>query len=125
MRSVRGAMRALLAALANQTGGNLYVDEAMVLADDAEGVSVERANEENLRRGATIGATLADWTRATVIWPEQVALADGTRRRLSQTDAAVADRSRHGGRRLDRSRSSTLAIAVQIARRRWRCHRFA
>ena len=63
---------ALLAAIANQTGGNLYVDEAMVLADDAAGVSVERANEENLRRGARVGETLADWTPATVVWPEQV-----------------------------------------------------
>ena len=65
---------ALLAAIANQTGGNLYVDESMVLADDAAGVSVERANEENLRRGAKIGEKLADWTRATVIWPDQVSL---------------------------------------------------
>ncbi len=63
---------ALLAALANQTGGNLYVDEEMALADDAEGVTVERANQENLRRGARIGETLANWTQATVIWPGQV-----------------------------------------------------
>jgi hypothetical protein len=65
---------ALLAAIANQTGGNLYVDEPMELADDATGVSVDRANEENLRRGAKIGEQLADWTRATVIWPQQVTL---------------------------------------------------
>ena len=65
---------ALLAAIANQTGGNLYVDEAMELADDAEGVSVERANEENLRRGTRIGEMLADWTRTTVIWPEKLTL---------------------------------------------------
>ncbi len=65
---------ALLAAIANQTGGNLYVDEAMVLADDAAGVSVERANDENLRRGAKIGAVLADWTQATVFWPIKTTL---------------------------------------------------
>ena len=65
---------ALLAAIANQTGGNLYVDEAMALADDAAGISVDRANQENLRRGARVGETLADWTRATVIWPDQVKL---------------------------------------------------
>jgi hypothetical protein len=65
---------ALLAAVANQTGGNLYVDETMALADDAAGVSVERANQENLRRGARIGETLADWTRATVVWPSEVKL---------------------------------------------------
>ncbi len=63
----------LLAALANHTGGNLYVDEPMVWADDAEGVSEERAREENLRRGAAVGASIADWTRAAVLWPAQVA----------------------------------------------------
>lgn len=65
---------ALLAAIANQTGGNLFVDEPMVLADDAAGVSVERANDENRRRGAKIGEQLAEWTRATVSWPQQVSL---------------------------------------------------
>jgi von Willebrand factor type A domain len=62
----------LLAALANHTGGNLYVDEAMVWADDAHNVSENRAREENLRRGAGIGAILADWTRAAVLWPIEV-----------------------------------------------------
>jgi von Willebrand factor type A domain len=65
---------ALLAAIANQTGGNLYVDEAMVLADDEAGVDSERASDENLRRGAKIGAMLADWTRATVFWPVSATL---------------------------------------------------
>ncbi len=65
---------ALLAAIANQTGGNLYVDEPMALADDAAGISVDRANAENLRRGAKIGQQLADWTRVAVIWPQQVSL---------------------------------------------------
>ena len=64
----------MLAAIANQTGGNLYVDQGMALADDAAGVSLERANAENLRRGARIGETLADWTRATVFWPEKLQL---------------------------------------------------
>ena len=65
---------ALLAAIANQTGGNLYVDEPLALADDSAGISVERANEENLRRGTRIGEVLADWTRATVFWPVDVTL---------------------------------------------------
>src|SRR5688500_9931902 len=57
----------LLAALANQTGGNLYVAEAISLADEAEKVSEQRAREENLRRGAEVGVMIADWTRAEVL----------------------------------------------------------
>ncbi|MCI0333714.1 MAG: VWA domain-containing protein [Planctomycetes bacterium] len=63
----------LLAALANQTGGNLYVDEPMVFADEAQEVTEERAQQENQRRGATVGASMADWTRAAVLWPAEVA----------------------------------------------------
>lgn len=63
----------LLAALANQTGGNLYVDEPMVFADDAQKITEERARQENQRRGATVGASMADWTRAAVLWPTEVA----------------------------------------------------
>jgi len=62
----------LLAALANHTGGNLYFDEPMVWANEAEDISEERAQEENLRRGAEVGANMADWTRAAVLWPSQV-----------------------------------------------------
>ncbi|MEX0611797.1 MAG: VWA domain-containing protein, partial [Pirellulales bacterium] len=62
----------LLAALANHTGGNLYVDEPMVWANETEKVSEDRAREENLRRGAAIGASMADWTRAAVLWPMDV-----------------------------------------------------
>jgi hypothetical protein len=65
---------ALLAALANQSGGNLYVDDEMQFADDAQGISAERAHDENLRRGAALGESLAEWTGATVIWPETLAL---------------------------------------------------
>jgi tetratricopeptide (TPR) repeat protein len=61
----------LLAALANFTGGNLYVDQPMIWANDEEGITKERANAENLRRGATVGETLAQWTRANVVWPTQ------------------------------------------------------
>src|SRR5262249_20014455 len=64
----------LLAALANQTGGNLYIDEPMALADDSAGISVDRANEENLRRGARIGEVLGDWSHATVVWPTKATL---------------------------------------------------
>jgi hypothetical protein len=59
----------LLAALANQTGGNLYIAEPLVQADEAAKVSNQRASEENSRRGAEVGAKMAAWTQATVLWP--------------------------------------------------------
>jgi tetratricopeptide (TPR) repeat protein len=62
----------LLAALANQTGGNLYVAEPMEWANEQEKVTEDRARQENLRRGAEVGALMADWTRATVLWPAAV-----------------------------------------------------
>jgi hypothetical protein len=63
----------LLAALANQTGGNLYVAEPLALASEAENISEVRASEENVRRGAEVGTMMADWTRADVLWPTHVA----------------------------------------------------
>jgi hypothetical protein len=63
----------LLAALANHTGGNLYVDEPMAWANEAEKISEDRAREENLRRGASVGASMAEWARAAVLWPAEVA----------------------------------------------------
>jgi hypothetical protein len=63
---------ALLAALANQTGGNLYMDEPMVWANDEQKVTEARAREENVRRGATVGESMAEWTRATVLFPVEV-----------------------------------------------------
>jgi hypothetical protein len=63
----------LLAALANQTGGNLYVAEPMAFANEAEKVTEARAKEENSRRGSTVGATLADWAHAIVFWPANAA----------------------------------------------------
>ena len=62
----------VLAVLANQTGGNLYVDGQMTWADDAAGVTVERATQENERRAAGVGRTMAQWARASVLWPTQV-----------------------------------------------------
>ncbi len=59
----------LLAALANQTGGNLYVAEPIVRANDAEKITDARAKDENLRNGAAVGAKMAEWVRATVYWP--------------------------------------------------------
>ncbi len=59
----------LLAALSNQTGGNLYVAEPMIRANDAEKITDARAKQENLRRGAAVGTQLADWVRASVYWP--------------------------------------------------------
>lgn len=64
----------LLAALANQTGGNLYVAEQMAFANEMEKVTGARANDENTRRGGAVGATLADWAHATVYWPTNVVL---------------------------------------------------
>ena len=61
----------LLAVVANQTGGNLYVAEPIVLADTEQDISVERANAENTRRGHVAGERLADWSRAGVAWPAE------------------------------------------------------
>ena len=64
----------LLAALANQTGGNLYVAEQMAFANEAEKVTEARVNDENARRGSTVGATMADWAHVTIYWPTNVVL---------------------------------------------------
>ncbi len=64
----------LLAAIANQTGGNLYIDEPMELADDSAGVTVDRANAENLRRGSRVGELLAKWAKVAVFWPAEISL---------------------------------------------------
>ena len=61
----------LLAALANQTGGNLYIAEPLATADET--VSDRRASQENLRRGAKVGELMADWTQAEVLWPAAAA----------------------------------------------------
>ncbi len=71
----------LLAALANQTGGNVYVDTEMTWPDDNEGITTQRAVEENRRRGGVVGKTLADWVRGEVVrptdtqWPAAIAAA--------------------------------------------------
>ncbi len=65
-----------LAALANQTGGNLYAAPRLAVADDAAGVTDERAHEENLRQGQAVGKDLANWTRVAVLWPTAVQLPD-------------------------------------------------
>ena len=62
----------LLAALANQTGGNLYIAEPLEQASEAEKITEARAIEENTRRGGTVGASMADWAHATVFWPTKV-----------------------------------------------------
>ena len=64
----------LLAVLANHTGGNVYVAEPLVWADSAEGISDERAAEEDKRMGRVAGKRLAEWTTAAVYWPTSVAL---------------------------------------------------
>ncbi|HMO85476.1 MAG TPA: VWA domain-containing protein, partial [Lacipirellulaceae bacterium] len=67
---------ATLAAIANHTGGNVYVAEPLTWADAEAGISAQRATDENLRVGAAGGATLASWTRAAVLWPTAVDLSD-------------------------------------------------
>ena len=64
----------LLAVLANHTGGNVYVAEPLVWADPAEGISDDRAAEEDMRMGRVAGKRLAEWTTATVYWPTSVVL---------------------------------------------------
>ncbi|MGL4514953.1 MAG: hypothetical protein ACRCT8_17850 [Lacipirellulaceae bacterium] len=67
----------LLMALANQTGGNVAIDEGMTLADESEGVTRERATADNVGRGGRIGRTLADWAHARVEWPQGAKPASG------------------------------------------------
>ncbi len=60
----------LLAALANHTGGNLYVAGTLAAADKSQGITAERAEQENLRSAAQVGDLLAAWSHAIVIFPE-------------------------------------------------------
>ncbi|MCA9233827.1 MAG: VWA domain-containing protein, partial [Planctomycetales bacterium] len=76
---------ALLAVLANQSGGNLYIAEPIVWQDEEAGVSDARAREENERNAAIAGRSLAEWTGASVLWPQQVSLPPA----LGQTYPAV------------------------------------
>ncbi|TWT47676.1 VWA domain-containing protein [Botrimarina hoheduenensis] len=69
---------ALLAAIANQTGGNLYADAPMELAGDD--LTVDRATQENVSRGARVGRTLAAWAQATVAWPASITGGDSVTR---------------------------------------------
>ncbi len=62
----------LLAALANQTGGNLYIAEPTATPSDAEKITAARASEENTRRGSNVGIIMADWAHATVCWPTNI-----------------------------------------------------
>lgn len=65
----------LLAVLANQTGGNLYVQPKMIWQDEAAGISDERAQAENARNAEAAGRQIAKWTSATVLWPVQIEFA--------------------------------------------------
>ena len=56
----------LLAILANQTGGNVYIHPTQFANADA--------TEENLRNAQLGGKSLAEWVRATVLWPTSVQL---------------------------------------------------
>lgn len=60
----------LLAALANQTGGNLFIDAKMTWPDESEGITTARAMEENRRRGGAAGKVLAEWVHGDVVRPE-------------------------------------------------------
>jgi hypothetical protein len=44
----------------------------LAVADDAEGVTAERAHQENLCRGSAVGAVLAEWAGAAVLWPSKI-----------------------------------------------------
>ncbi|WP_428308657.1 VWA domain-containing protein [Lacipirellula sp.] len=59
----------LLAVLANQSGGNLYVAEPIVWQDEKAGVSDARARDENTRNAQAAAKHLASWSRAAVAWP--------------------------------------------------------
>nr|MBA3480357.1 VWA domain-containing protein [Pirellulales bacterium] len=66
----------LLAVLANQTGGNVYIGEPMVWQDEAAGVTDARAREENTRNADVAGKALAGWSRAAVMWPSKAQVPD-------------------------------------------------
>ncbi len=85
----------LLAALANQTGGNLYIAESMTKANEAEKVSADRATEENMRRSANVGATMAAWAHATVFWPTSCNWPSRIRPGVSEEPDAPPLRPRH------------------------------
>ncbi|MCH7752105.1 MAG: VWA domain-containing protein, partial [Planctomycetes bacterium] len=59
----------LLAMLANQTGGNLYVQPPLAWRDEQAGMSDQQAQAQNTRNAQLGGKALAEWTRATVLWP--------------------------------------------------------
>ena len=64
----------LLAVLANRTGGNLYVAEAMLYADKTKNLKQDRAQAENLLNGKIAGERLAAWSQAAVAWPSSLQL---------------------------------------------------
>ncbi len=64
----------LLAILANQTGGNLYVQPPLTWSEDSDGESSQPAPAESLRNAQLAGKALAEWSRATVLWPTSVEL---------------------------------------------------
>ncbi|WP_197526651.1 VWA domain-containing protein [Botrimarina colliarenosi] len=57
---------AMLASLANLTGGNLYVDDPGIAEDDADA----------RRRGQRVGRVLADWAHADVVWTDSASAND-------------------------------------------------
>ena len=61
----------VLAALSNQTGGNLFVDTEMTWPSESEGISHQRALQENCRRGGQTGEVLGQWVRGTVVRPSE------------------------------------------------------
>jgi len=65
----------LLAVLANQTGGNIYIQNPMVWRDDRAGITDERAQSVNMRNEEAAGKQLAAWTSTAILWPEEVQFA--------------------------------------------------
>ena len=64
----------LLAILANQTGGNLYVQPQLAVPEQASDDGMLRVSEVDIRNAELGGKALADWSRATVLWPTNVEL---------------------------------------------------
>ncbi|MCG8443000.1 MAG: hypothetical protein MI723_14445, partial [Caulobacterales bacterium] len=64
----------MLAILANQTGGNLYVQPNLSLPEETADDAAQNVAAVDMRNAAIGGKTLAQWSRGTVLWPTTVQL---------------------------------------------------
>jgi hypothetical protein len=105
-----------LAAIANQTGGNLYVAEPLVSADDAAGVTADRAVEENRRAAEAVGKHLVQWSRGTVLWPTAAKFPDSLGQVYpSPIPPLRADRDTVVIGRTDADLSATVDVKLTVA----------